>query len=105
MFIKTNQNTCAYADIGPMWPAVHPWVVADILVGEAIGRAILRDLDVSKTLAVLQDQIKGLTLDILDVRTDELPLRLQHHTTSVLSRWTRLLCMIAQVVSSYHQRH
>ena len=51
-------------------------VAAVIPVGEAVGRAVLCDLDVANTLAVLQDQIEGLTLSIPDVRTDELPLRL-----------------------------
>ena len=46
-------------------------------VGEAVGRAILRDLDAAKTLTALQDQFEGLTLGIPDVRTVELPLRLQ----------------------------
>ena len=53
--------------------------------GEAIGRALLRDLDISETLVVLHDRIEGLTLGIQDVRTDELPLRLQRHTTGVSS--------------------
>ena len=51
--------------------------------GEAIGRAILRNLDVAETLTSLQEQVEGLTLGIPDVRTDELPLRLQRHTTGV----------------------
>ena len=70
-------------------------MAVNALVGEAIGRAILSDLNISETLAVLQDQIEGLTLGIQDVRTNELPLRLQCHTTGVKSRWTRLLRMIA----------
>ena len=73
--------------------------------GEAVGRAILRDFNVAETLSTLQDQIEGLTLGIPDVRTDELPLMLQRHTTSVPSRWTRLLRMIAQVVTCYHEHH
>ena len=39
-------------------------VVDDAPVGEAIGRVVLRDLDISETLAVLQDQIEVLTLGI-----------------------------------------
>jgi len=78
---------------------------AVVPIGEVVGRAILHDLDVFETLVVLQDQIEGLTLGIPDVRTDELPLRLQCHTTGVPSRWTRLLCMIAQAVTSYHEHH
>ena len=103
--IKTNQNSCAHADVGPVRLVVRLRVPAAAPVGEAVGRAILRDLDVAKTLSALQDQVKGLTLGILDVRTDELPLRLQRHTTGVPSRWTRLLRMIAQVVTCYHQHH
>ena len=76
MFIKTNQNSCAYADIGPVRLVVRQRAATAVLAGEAVGRAILRDLDVSETLAVLQDQIEGLTLGIPDVRTNELPLRL-----------------------------
>ena len=52
--------------------------------GEAVGRAILRDLDVAETLTALQDQFEGLTLGIPDVRTDELPLRLQWHCYTVI---------------------
>ena len=63
--------------------------------GEAVGRAILRDLDVVETLSALQDQVEGVTLGILGMSTDELPLRLQRHTIGVPSRWTRLLRMIA----------
>jgi len=50
---------------------------ASIPAEEAVGRAILHDLDVAKTLATLQEQIEGLTLGIPDVRIDKLPLRLQ----------------------------
>ena len=95
MFIKTNQNSCVRVDIGPMQPAACLRVADVVPTGEAIGTVFLRDLDIAETLAVLQDQIEGLTLGIQDVRTDELPLRLQPHTTGVPSRRTRLLCMIA----------
>ena len=88
-----------------MRPATCPRVAAAVPVGEAIGRIVLRDLDIAKTLAVLQDQIEGPTLGIQDVRTDELPLRLQRHTIGVSSRWTRLLRMIAHAVACYHQHH
>ncbi len=103
--IKTNQNSCAHADIGPIRPTVCLRALATAPVGEVVGRAILRDLDVVETLSALQEQIEGLTLGILDVRTDELPFRLQRHTTGVPSRWTRLLRMIAQAVTCYHQHH
>ena len=73
--------------------------------GEAVGRAILRDLDVAETLAALQEHVEGLTLGIPDVRTDELPLRLQRHTTGVPRQWNWLLRMIAQAVTCYHEHH
>ena len=92
------------ADIGPIRPVARPQE-EDAPAGEAIGRAVLRDLDITQTLAQLQDQIEGLTLGIPDVWTDELPMRLHRHTTGVSSRWTRLLHMIAQEVTCYHQHH
>ena len=51
-------------------------VAATVPIGEAVGRVVLRNLDIAETLAILQGQIGGLTLGIQDVRTDELPLRL-----------------------------
>ena len=103
--IRTNQNSCAHADVGPVQPVVCLRVPAAARAGEAVGRAIFRDLDVSEILSMLQDQVEGLTLGISDMRTDELPLRLQRHTTGVPSRWTRLLRMIALAVTCYHQHH
>lgn len=57
-------NSCSCVDVGPMRPAARPRAVAGILVGEVVGRTVLRDLDIAETLVVLQDQIKGLTLGI-----------------------------------------
>ena len=72
-----------HADVGPVRPAVHPGVPAAAPVGEAPGRAILHELDLAETLAVVQEQVEGLTFEISDVRIDELPLRLQRHTAGV----------------------
>jgi len=99
------QNSCAFADVGPVRPVAHPRVPVVVPGGEATGRAILRDLNVAETLSALQDQIEGLTLGIPDVRIDELPLMLQRHTTGVPHRWSRLLRMIAQAVTCYHEHH
>lgn len=74
--IMTNQNSCAHADVGPVQLVVRRRVPAAAPAGEAMGRAILRNLDVAETLSTLQDQVECLTLGILDMRTDELPLRL-----------------------------
>ena len=73
--------------------------------GEAAGRVILRDLDVAETLTAVHEQVESFTLGIPDVRIDELPLQLQRHTTGVPRRWTRLLRMIAQAVTCYHEHH
>ena len=70
-----------------------------------VGRAVLQDLDLTETLAELHDHIEGLTLGIVNVWIEELPMRLQCHTIGVPSRWMRLLCMIAQVVMCYHEHH
>ena len=75
--IKTKQNSCAHADVGPIRPVVLLRVSAAAPAGEVVGRAILRDLDVAETLSTLQDRVEGLTPGIPDVRTNELPLRLQ----------------------------
>jgi hypothetical protein len=99
------QNSCAFVDIGLVWPAERSRAPAAAPGGEVGGRAILHDLNVAETLSAFQDQIEGLTLGIPDVRTNELPLMLQWHTTGVPRRWTRLLRMIAQVVTCYHEHH
>ncbi|CAA3004317.1 Hypothetical predicted protein [Olea europaea subsp. europaea] len=94
-----------HADVGPVRPVARPRVPDVVPTGEAAGRAILRDLNEAETISALQDQIEGLTLGIPDVRIDELPLMLQRHTTGVPRRWTRLLRMIAQAVTCYHEHH
>jgi len=53
--IRTNQNSCAHADVGPVRPVVRLRVPAAAPVGEAMGSAILHDLDVVETLSALQD--------------------------------------------------
>ena len=79
-------------------PAVAP-------AGEVAGRVILCDLDVAETLKAVQEQVESLTLGIPYVRIDELPLQLHRHTTGVPRRWIRLLRMIAQAVTCYHEHH
>lgn len=82
------------ADIRLVQPVACPWE-ADVPMEGVVRREVLRNLDIAETLAQLQDHVESLTLAISDLRIDELPMRLHHHTTSVPSRWTRLLCMIA----------
>ena len=94
-----------HADVGPVHPVVRLRVPAVAPAGEAAGRVILHDLDVAETLTAVEEQVESLTLGIPDVRIDELPLQLQRHTTGVPRRWTRLLHMIAQAVTCYHEHH
>ena len=103
--IRTNQNSCAHADIGPVQTVVRLRVLAAAPAGEAMGRAILHDHDVAETISSFQDQVEGITLGIPNVRTDELPLRLQRHSTGVPSQWTTLLRMITHAVTCYHQHY
>ena len=65
--IRTNQNSCAHADIGPVQPVVRLRVPTATRAREDVGRAILSDFDVAETLSALQDQVEGLTLGIPDV--------------------------------------
>lgn len=51
--IKTNQNSCAHVDIGPVRLVVRLRAPAVAPAGEAVGRAILCDLNVAKTLSTL----------------------------------------------------
>ena len=93
------------ADVGPVRPAVRPRPPVAALAVEPARRVILRDLDDTETLTAVQEQVESLTLGIPDVRINELPLQLQRHTTGVPRRWTRLLRMIAQAVTCYHEHH
>jgi len=51
--IKSKQNSCAHADVGPVRPVVCLRVPADAPAREAVGRDILHDLDVAETLSAL----------------------------------------------------
>ena len=94
-----------HADVGPVRPAIRPRPPVAAPAVEPARRAIIRDLDDTETLIAVQEQVESLTLGIPDVRIDELPLQLQRHTTGVPRRWTRLLRMIAQAVTCYHEHH
>lgn len=51
--LKTTQNSCAHADVGPVRPVARLRVLATAPTGEVVGRAILHDLDVDETLSAL----------------------------------------------------
>ena len=83
-----------YTDVGIVRPMGHQQEAGEP-VGRNVGREVLQDLDLIKTLADLQHHIEGLTPGIPNVQIEELSMRLQHHTIGVPSRWMRLLHMIA----------
>lgn len=56
-----------HADVGIVRPMRHQQEASGP-VRRNIGRAVLQDLDLAKTLAELKDHVEGLTLGILDVR-------------------------------------
>ena len=93
------------ADIGPVRPAVRPRSPAAAPAGELARRVVIRDLDDTETLTAVQEQVESLTRGLPDVQIDELPLQLQRHTIGVPRRWTRLLRMIAQTVTYFHEHH
>ena len=70
-----------------------------------VGRAVLQDLDLVETLAELQDHVERLTLCILDIQIQELPMRLWWYTIGVPSHQIWLLCMIAHTMTCYHEQH
>ena len=94
-----------HADIGPVRPAVRPRSPVAAPAVEPARRVVIRDLDDTETLTTVQEQVESLTRGLPDVQIDELPLQLQRHTIGVPRRWTRLLRMIAQAVTYYHEHH
>ena len=53
----------------------------------------------------LEEKLERLTLDIPDTSIDDLPLRYQRPTAGVPSHFSRLLCIVSQVVMCYHEHH
>lgn len=79
---KTKQNQIfMYTNIVPVRIMGDPRDVAE-LAQRSVGREILQDLNLVKTLAKLKNHLEGLTLGILDMWI-ELPMQLQRHTISV----------------------
>lgn len=73
-----------YTDVGTIQPMGHQQDVGEP-VRRNVERTVLQGLDVTKTLAELQDHIEGLTLSIPDVRIEELLMRIQRHNICVPS--------------------
>ena len=94
-----------HADVGPVRPVAHPWSPVAAPAAEPARRVVIRDLGDSEILAAVQEQVESLTRGLPDVQIDELPLQLQRHTIGVPRRWTRLLRMIAQTVTYFHEHH
>ena len=94
-----------HADVGPVRPVARPRSPVSAPAAEPARRVVIRDLGDSEILAAVQEQVESLTRGLPDVQIDELPLQLQRHTIGVPRRWTRLLRMIAQTVTYYHEHH
>ena len=94
-----------HADVGPVRPVARPRSPAAAPAVEPARRVVIRDLGDTEILAAVQEQVESLTRGLPDVQIDELPLQLQRHTIGVPRRWTRLLRMIAQTVTYFHEHH
>ena len=64
-----------YTDVGTIRPMGHQQEVGEP-EGRNVGREVIQDLDLIKTLVELQHHVEGLTLGIPDVWIKELPMRL-----------------------------
>ena len=94
-----------HADVGPVRPVARPRSLVAAPAEEPARRVVIRDLGDTEILAAVQEQVESLTRGLPDVQIDELPLQLQRHTIGVPRRWTRLLRMIAQTVTYFHEHH
>ena len=94
-----------HADVGPVRRVARPRSPVAAPAAEPARRVVIRDLGDSEILAAVQEQVESLTRGLPDVQIDELPLQLQRHTIGVPRRWTRLLRMIAQTVTYFHEHH
>ncbi len=94
-----------HADVGPVHPVARPRSPVAAPAAEPARRVVIRDLGDTEILAAMQEQVESLTRGLPDVQIDELPLQLQQHTIGVPRRWTRLLRMIAQTVTYFHEHH
>ena len=88
-------------DVGPWQPAHlqpydrrQPVAAAPAPVGQS-----------TEILSDLEHHLERLTLDILEMDIDEIPLRLQRYVIGVPGPFRRLLCRVARAVVSYHDHH
>ena len=93
-----------YADLGTVRPVVRTQQTGEP-TERIVGREILQDLDLAETLAEFQQHVERLTLGIPNAKIEELPMRLQRHTIGVPSCSMRLLCIVAQAMTCYHEHH
>lgn len=65
----------------------------------------LQKPDATKALIELGHKLERLTLDIPDVKIDDLPLRYRRHIVGVPKPISTLLQQVAHVVVCYHDHH
>ena len=53
----------------------------------------------------MEQNLEGLTVDILDMAIGDIPRRYQCHTVGVFESINRLLCRVARAIMCYRERH
>ena len=53
----------------------------------------------------MEHNLERLTIDIPETGTDDIPLRLQRHVTSVPGQFRRFLCKVVRAIDYYHDHY
>ena len=59
--------------------------------------------EAEEELGDLEENLQQLTMDILDMITNEVPMHYQCHTTGVSRHFSSLLRRVSQAITSYHE--
>ena len=59
--------------------------------------------EAEEELGDIEENLQHLTVDILDMTTDEVPRNYRCHRTDVSEWFSRLLCRVAQAIACYHE--
>ena len=54
---------------------------------------------------VVEQNLEGLTMDVLDIAIGEIPRRYQNHTVGMYESLSQLLRRVAREVVCYHEHH
>ena len=61
--------------------------------------------DHSDMLDLLEEDLNHLTMAVLFTRQEEIPVRLQRHTTGVRGRFARVLRKVSRAIVCYSENH